>query len=146
MISFTLISLTLLSILQNFNVTRMHSSMFVPPACCPYLPACSAGGGVTCSGGVYLPRYSPLWTDRHVKKHNLRKLRLRTVKITEMSYWEKPSCSLKPTVYWFFLDFTHTCRFACRWWFWWRRFTRRRWRESRHTAQPQTRPLIRWRR
>ena len=50
----------------------------VPPACCPYLPACTAPGGCTClrgctcpggvylpgavylPRGVYLPRYSPL--------------------------------------------------------------------------------------
>ena len=45
-------------------------------------------GGCTCPGGtcqgVYLPRYpAPVnrMTDRHVYKHNLRKLRLRLVKM-----------------------------------------------------------------
>ena len=58
-----------------------------------YLPGGYLPSGWTCRGGgvsargylprgrvparrVYLPRYSPLWTDRHLWKHNLRKLRL----------------------------------------------------------------------
>ena len=70
---------------QKVFTTRMHSSR---PACCPYLPACTAPGGVpaprvylprrcTCPGlgvylprvgsvpaqGVYLSRYPPLWTE-----------------------------------------------------------------------------------
>ena len=48
----------------------------VPPACCPYFPACTAPGAVPGLGvylvpggvpgpgpGGYLPRYSPLWTE-----------------------------------------------------------------------------------
>ena len=49
----------------------------------------SALGGVCFQGGVYLGgllsqhalRQTPLWTDRHLQKHNLRKLRLRAVMI-----------------------------------------------------------------
>ena len=41
-------------------------------------------GGVSAPGGEYLPRGcmadTPLWTVRHLWKHNLRKLRLRSVK------------------------------------------------------------------
>ena len=56
---------------------NMHSSRCVLPACCPYLPACTAQGGVCFRGVCYskggcllpggcLPRgvcHSPLWTE-----------------------------------------------------------------------------------
>ena len=84
---------------------------YVLSACCPYLPACTAPGGCllqgcllceeggVCPGGCLplLPgwvsapegvypsmqwgRHPLLWTDRHLWKHNLRKLRLRAVKM-----------------------------------------------------------------
>ena len=62
----------------------------VPPACWPYPSMHYAEGGV-CPGGC-LPLVpgkcipacngadTPLWTDTHLSKHNLRKLRLRAVK------------------------------------------------------------------
>ena len=35
---------------------------FVPPTCCPYLPACTAPGGCTCPGGTWLEVYL-VWVD-----------------------------------------------------------------------------------
>ena len=44
------------------------------------LGGCTCPGECTWPGGWgYLPRYSPLWTDRHVSKHNLHKLHLQAV-------------------------------------------------------------------
>ena len=55
-----------------------------------YLPGkCTCQGipawGCTCLGGA-CPG-TPPWTDRHLWKHNLRKLRLRAVKIFAWDFW-----------------------------------------------------------
>ena len=39
-------------------------------------------GGNMCDWGTCMPSTPPLWTDRHLWKHNLCKFRLRAVKIT----------------------------------------------------------------
>ena len=44
--------------------------------CLPGGVGCLPGEGGVCPGGG---RYPPLWTDRHLGKHNLRKLRLQAV-------------------------------------------------------------------
>ena len=96
----------------------------LPPACWPY-PSMHCGRGGTRPRGVYLPgRYLPwgvylpqdgtcqggctclggvpaqvlplLWTDRHLWKHNLRKLHLRAVK---MKVYVCPSVGLFRTFY-----------------------------------------------
>ena len=48
------------------------------------LPGGLPAGGCLLPGGL-LCRETPLWTDRHLLKHNLRKLRLRAVKNTTES-------------------------------------------------------------
>ena len=61
------------------------------------LPGGSAHGGLSAQGGV-CPRRGwqtppPLWTDRHLWKHNLRKLRLRAVVILESCTFQWHSCN-----------------------------------------------------
>ena len=55
-----------------------------PGGCtCRRLPAWQ-GAGCTCPGGTCPGTPPPLWTDRHLWKHNLRKLRLGAVTIQKM--------------------------------------------------------------
>ena len=71
----------------------------VPPACCPYLPACTALGGYLLPGGVYLPRYfPPLWTEWQtgVKILPCPKLRLRAVITLWTTLWTTNSFAHKP--------------------------------------------------